>query len=326
VRLGLCCTFLEEPIRFRSTTARLVGGKRPAERRRFLGELALDNAAALAAAIEWCAAHRIGAFRVSSQLFPLATHPQVGYALEELPTWPALERSLRAARRRARALDIRLSLHPDQFVVPGSASEAVAKSSLFELEHQARVAELVGAEQMTLHGGGGQPDRRAALDRLERGLDRLSPRARARIALENDDRVFTVEDLLPVCARAGLPLVYDVHHHRCLPDRLGEGEALERAAATWRGREPWAHISSPKGGWRSARPQAHGDYIRPRDVPPSWIGRRMTVDVEAKAKELAVLRLLGWVDRHESARGAAGKGRGRSAARAGGARPGGESR
>ncbi|PCC75305.1 UV-damage endonuclease [Nannocystis exedens] len=295
MRLGLCCTFLDEPIKFRHATARVVGAKpRPAQRL-YLGEIAVANAEALAAAVTWCAEHRIGAFRISSQLFPLATHPEVGYALEELPTWSGVERRLAAVRELARAKDVRLSFHPDQFVVPGSASPAVVESSLAELEHHGRMAELVGAEQITLHGGGGQPDKATALARLERGLDRLSPRARERIALENDDRVFTVDDLLPVCARAGLPLVHDVHHHRCLPGRIEVDEAIELAAATWGAREPWAHISSPKGGWDSKQPLIHDDHVRPSDVPRAWLGRRITVDVEAKAKEQAVLRLARWV-------------------------------
>ncbi|MDC0723142.1 UV DNA damage repair endonuclease UvsE [Nannocystis bainbridge] len=305
MRLGLCCTFLDEPIKFRHTTARFVGGKPRAAQRLFLGELALANADALAAAVGWCAARGIGAFRISSQLFPLVTHPDVGYALEELPTWSGLERRLTAVRELARAKDVRLSFHPDQFVVPGSASPAVVESSLAELEHHGRMAELVGAEQVTLHGGGAQPDKATALARLERGLDRLSPRARAVIALENDDRVFTVDDLLPVCARAGLPLIHDVHHHRCLPGATSVEDAIELAAATWGAREPWAHVSSPKGGWDgNKQPQHHDDFVRPADVPRAWLGRRITVDVEAKAKEQAVLRLAKWVATQERERAA----------------------
>lgn len=296
VRLGLCCTFLEHPIKFRATTARFVAGKPVPEQRLFLGELALHNARALVAAVRWCADHRVGAFRISSRLLPLATHPVLGYTLGELPLWRETSLQLANARALARQHDIRLSFHPDQFVVPGSVSPAVVDSSLAELEHQAEVAELVGAEQLTLHGGGAQPDRQTALDRLERALDRLSARARSRIALENDDRVFRVHDLLPLCERAGLPLVYDVHHHRCLPSGLHVDEATERAVGTWKGREPWVHISSPKDGWRSSRPHLHADYIEPCDVPRSWLGLRVTVDVEAKAKERAVLRLQRWVE------------------------------
>ena len=94
-----------------------------------------------------------------------------------------------------------------------------------------------------------------------------------------------------------MPLVYDVHHHRCNPDALSNDEALEAAAATWGRREPWVHISSPLDGWRAPNPRMHADYIAPRDVPASWRARRMTVDVEAKAKERAVLRLLRWLQR-----------------------------
>ena len=300
MRLGLCCSFRDAPIKFRATTARFVGGKRHDAQRDFLGQLALDNATALLSAIQWCAEHRVGAFRIMSQLFPLATHPTLGYALAELPRWPDVVCVLRSAKDLTRACNVRLSFHPDQFVVPGSTSEAVVESSLAELEHQAEVAELVGAEQLTLHGGGGQPDKRTALDRLEVGLARLSPRARARVALENDDRVYTVEDLLPLCTRARLPFVYDVHHHRCLPDQLSIEEATERAAATWGRREPWAHISSPRDGWRAKQPGAHHDYVRSTDVPRCWIGRSMTVDVEAKAKELAVLRLMRWVEKQRA--------------------------
>jgi UV DNA damage endonuclease len=99
-----------------------------------------------------------------------------------------------------------------------------------------------------------------------------------------------------------VPLVYDVHHHRCNPDGLDVEEATERAAATWGRREPWAHLSSPAAGWHDGDPAPHADYINPRDVPRSWLGRRLTVNVEAKAKELAVLRLLRWMRTKESRR------------------------
>jgi UV DNA damage endonuclease len=109
--------------------------------------------------------------------------------------------------------------------------------------------------------------------------------------LENDDRSFTPQDLLPLCRRLRIPLVYDVHHHRCLPDGLSVEEATREAMATWRGREPHFHISSPRTGWKSADPRPHADYLDPRDLPRAWLTVPMTVDVEAKAKERAVLAI-----------------------------------
>jgi UV DNA damage endonuclease len=295
LRLGLCCTFLEAPIKLRTTTARHVSGLDAPRRVEFLRELALHNAAALASACGWCAEHRVGAFRVNSGVLPLYTHPQVGWSLAG-PEGAGVEEALRAAGARARAGGVRLSFHPDQFVVPGSPNPDVVESSLRELEYQAEVAALIGAEQLTIHGGGAQGGKAESLARLGRALDRLSPRARAVVVLENDDRVYTVLDLLPLCEAAGVPLVYDVHHHRCNPDGLTIEEATERAAATWKGREPWAHLSSPCVPWSAdGDHRPHADYIDPADVPACWRTRTMTVDVEAKAKELAVLRLGRWL-------------------------------
>src|SRR4029079_14445767 len=105
-----------------------------------------------------------------------------------------------------------------------------------------------GAEQLTIHGGGAQGGKAAALERLETGLRRLSPRARQLVVLENDEPVYHVWDLLPICERLGILLVYDVHHHRCNPDSLTVERATELAAATWGTREPWGHLSTPQAG------------------------------------------------------------------------------
>jgi UV DNA damage endonuclease len=89
-------------------------------------------------------------------------------------------------------------------------------------------------------------------------------------------------------------MVYDVHHHRCNPDAYSVEEATAHAMETWLqlGREPYFHVSSPKNGWQKGSPKPHADYIDPADFPSCWRGKKITVDVEAKAKELAVLQLM----------------------------------
>jgi UV DNA damage endonuclease len=64
-----------------------------------------------------------------------------------------------------------------------------------------------------------------------------------------------------------------------------------QAAATWN-REPLVHISSPQQGWDGPNPKRHHDLINVKDFPQCWRDRDMTVEVEAKAKELAVLQLM----------------------------------
>jgi UV DNA damage endonuclease len=294
LRWGLCCQFLDSPIKFRTATHRYVASLGSRLARRYLGEIAAHNADALAAAIERCHELGIGAFRVNSQVLPLATHPITGYNLDRLDPTGAIAGAFEWAGALARAYDVRLSLHPDQFVVLNSEHEPVVRSAVQELEHQATIAEMIGADVIVLHAGGAAGGVESALERLERGLPLLSDRVRKRLALENDDRSFTPRSLLPVCQRSGVPLVYDVHHHRCLPDGLSIEEATELAFGTWYGREPYAHLSSPKGGWMATNVRAHADFIDAMDFPDVWRSRTMTIDVEAKAKERAVLAIKRW--------------------------------
>ncbi len=291
IRWGLCCQFMDAPIRFRTATATFVLTLPARERWAYLREIARHNAVSLTRAIEQCTALGIGAFRINSQVLPLGTHPQAGYTMAQLDPSGEIRRAFRAAGRAARRAGVRLSFHPDQFVVVNSERESVVVSSLAELEFQAEIAALIGADVIVIHGGGKAGGAAPALARLEAGLRRLSRRARRRVALENDDRSFTPSDLLPLCERLGIPFVYDVHHHRCHPDGLSVRAVTQRALATWRGREPHFHLSSPRDGWDGANPRPHADFLDPADLPREWQALSLTVDVEAKAKERAVVAI-----------------------------------
>lgn len=296
LRLGLCCQFAREPIKFRTTTATAMLRLPRAVRLARLAELCRHNAEALLASLYYCAAHGIGAFRINSQVLPIKTHPEAGFEIAVLPGGRDIIQRFRECGAFARERDVRLSFHPDQFVVLNSPNDRTLAHSLAELNYQAEVAEWVGADTINIHGGGAYGDKAAALRALRRNIERLPTRVRSRLTLENDDKVYTPSDLLPVCADTGVPLVYDVHHHRCLPDGLSVEAATEKAVATWNC-EPLFHISSPLEGWASPKPERHHDYINSADFPPEWQQRQLTVEVEAKAKELAVLRLLGWLKR-----------------------------
>lgn len=291
LRLGLCCQFAQEPIKFRTTTATAMLRLAKPDRLARLSDLCRTNAEALMAALRFCAASGIGAFRIHSEILPVKTHPEAGYEVGELPGSAAWVARFRECGDFARAQGLRLSFHPDQFVVLNSPNPKTLAHSLAELDYQAEVAQWVGADTINLHGGGAYGDKVSALRDLRRNIDRLPGPVRERLTLENDDKVYTPSDLSPVCRDTGVPLVYDVHHHRCLPDGLSVAEATERARATWR-TEPLFHISSPLEGWDGPKPERHHDYIDPSDFPREWIGWPLTVEVEAKAKELAVRQLM----------------------------------
>ncbi len=294
MRFGLCCLFKNEPVSFRTTTAKTLLSLKRDEQLERLSLICTHNAANLLCAVKTVHESEIGAFRIMSPLFPRMTHPDVHYQLSDLSAGEEIAILLEKVRCFAQLYDIRLSFHPDQFVVLSSPHPHVVENSIKELEYQAMLAEAVGADVINIHAGGVYGDKQSSLERFCAIFPDLPEPVRRRLTVENDDVSYTVRDLLPLCAKLAIPLVYDVHHHRCNPDGLTVEEATVLAGETWQafGREQYCHLSSPKYGWGSRDPKPHADYIDSADVPECWLGREMTVDVEAKAKELAVLRLM----------------------------------
>ncbi len=294
MRFGLCCLFKKEPVLFRTTTAKsLLSLPREVQLQK-LSAICFHNASNLHLALETVQRLGIGAFRIMSPLFPRMTHPAVGYFLEDLPEGEKIRQKMEETRIFARKNDIRLSFHPDQFVVLSSPHSQVVANSIRELEYHGMLADAVGADVINIHAGGVYGDKFGALQRLKDILPDLSAAVRKRLTLENDDVSYTPRDLLSFCERFSIPFVYDVHHHRCLPDGLSVEQATNLAQDSWKetGKELYGHVSSPRSGWQGGNPKPHADYIDPTDFPACWLGRKMTIDVEAKAKELAVIALM----------------------------------
>lgn len=291
IRFGLCCLFIEQPIKFRTTTATSASKLSKNALLNKINDLCLENATSLMSALEYCSENGIGCFRIMSGILPLKTHPTLKYEMSDLPDGDKIIGIFKNCGIFAKNKNIRTCFHPDQFVVLNSKSENVVEQSLIEIEYQAEVAEWVGADVLNIHGGGAFNDKKGSLSQFEKTLDRLSDRARSRITVENDDKTYTPSDLLPICKNAGIPLVYDVHHHRCNKDDLSVEEATELAISTWN-REPMFHISSPIDGWEGKKISPHHNRINVFDFPENWKNLNITVEVEAKDKELAVKDLM----------------------------------
>ncbi len=291
IRWGLCCLFREAPIKFRRTTAKYLNTLSAGKRGDYLSEICLHNARSLLEALKYCRLNGIYAFRINSQILPLKTHPQIGYDIESLPRSAEILDSFKKSGAYCRKHNMRTSFHPDQFILLSSPNSDVTNRSIAELEYQAQVARWVNADVINIHAGGAYGQKSQTLKRLIKRIRRLPLKVRRRLTLENDDRIYTPRDLLPVCEKLGIPFVYDLHHHRCLPDGRGVEETTKQVLRTWN-REPLFHISSPLNSWGQPNPRKHHDYIDCRDFPESWRHLDITVEVEAKAKELAVFRLM----------------------------------
>lgn len=137
-------------------------------------------------------------------------------------------------------------------------------------------------------------EKHAALSRFYENFGQLSDPLRLRIVLENDDKVYTVTEVLALCEKLGRPIVLDVHHHRCNNDGENLRNLWPRIVTTWAGEVPKIHISSPKS---EKEYRSHADYINPADIIPFLrmareMNRDLDIMVEAKQKDKAMFRLV----------------------------------
>ena len=131
------------------------------------------------------------------------------------------------------------------------------------------------------------------MERFCTNFHRLPESGKSRLTVENDDKasMYSVVDLYEgVYKVIGIPIVFDYHHHRFNTGGLSEEDALEVAISTWGDVVPVVHYSESRNIEQEddkIRPQAHSDYVY--DYIDTY-GNRVDIMVEAKAKELAVLR------------------------------------
>jgi UV DNA damage endonuclease len=272
-------------VRYRALTRkRLLQFDGPEQKRR-LRELYADNLARLGRALDFCEARGLKLYRLTSGLFPFADDEAGADVLEEFRA------EARAAGERATSLGIRLVIHPDQFVVLSSDSKQVVANSIKILQTHAHVLDLLAQPRsawtvMEIHGGKGG---RSA--RLVEVIRALPEEIRTRLALENDEYAYSAAQILEVCRAAGVPMVFDAHHHVCRErlDSYDDGSVafyLSAARETWPQPE-WqlVHISNGRDKFDDRH---HSDFIT--DMPSSY---RLApwIEVEAKQKELAIEKL-----------------------------------
>ena len=249
--------------------------------------LVRDNISSLEIILRWNAEHSIGLFRMGQGLIPFASHPAFPY------DWEAEHGDeLSGIGELARGLGIRLSMHPGQYINPGSPKPEVVDRSLTELRYVARVFGCIGSPDsvLVLHLGGAYDDRGAATRRFVEVL-RPEEEVLRYLAIENDERIWTVAETVEAARSLGVPAIVDTLHHALNPGGLTLVEAVNLALPTWeaRGVRPKLHLSSQDPEKRLG---AHAYSVDLRDwhaLLSALDGREADVMVEAKGKEHALL-------------------------------------
>ena len=283
--LGLVCITNSDEVRFRTVTRKRLLQFDENRQREMLREIYAANIERLQKATAFCKANDIGLYRMTSGLFPFSDEATGAEILSEFAA------QLGEIGTDALASNVRLVLHPDQFVVLSSDSDAVIANSVKILQMHANTMDLLNQPRgewatMTIHGG-----KANRIDRMVETIENLPEAIRTRIALENDEYAYSSGEILEICHRTGVPMVFDAHHH-IVRENLEDYNNSSVEEAFWAARETWinpenqlVHISN---GREKFGDRAHSDLIL---MMPDVFRFAPWIEVEAKHKELAIEKL-----------------------------------
>ncbi|MEM4272389.1 MAG: UV DNA damage repair endonuclease UvsE [Candidatus Bilamarchaeaceae archaeon] len=231
-------------------------------------------------------------FRIGSQIVPFASHPVCQFDWEG-----EFREQFSRIGRFVRKNKMRISMHPDQFVLINSQDAGIVQRSVRELEYHCRVLDLMGLDssaKVQMHMGGVYGDKEEAIRRFVTEYKKLPASVKKRLVIENDGRLFSLQDCLEVHRLTGTPVLFDVFHHKCNNNGESVREAVNLAASTWRKGDGVLMVdySSQKKGERAG---AHADHIDLKDFArflKEARGIEFDVMLEIKDKEKSALKAL----------------------------------
>ena len=225
-----------------------------------LAEVTAYNLAALEKMIDYNRKNGIKLFRISSDLIPFGSSP-----VNALPWWDIHAEAFQHIGAKIRKSGMRVSFHPGQYTVLNSPDEDVVARAILDLAYHAKMLECLGVDnqhKIVLHVGGIYGDKKEALERFEQNFRRLPEAVRNRLIIENDDRLYNIEEVLELAHRLQIPAVYDNLHHAITPPPSGGTDPywITEAKKTWKAADgnQKIHYSQQAPG---KRPGAHTDTI-----------------------------------------------------------------
>ncbi|MBC5995517.1 UV DNA damage repair endonuclease UvsE [Romboutsia ilealis] len=259
-----------------------------------LKEVTYSNLEALEKILKYNIDHNIHFYRITSNLVPLATHPDVMWDYKKY-----FRQDFLNLGNIIKKSNMRVDSHPDQFNVINSTRESVIQSTLVNLNNSVDIFELLNYElgKMVIHIGSSQGGKEESIKRFIRNFNNFPRRIQERLILENDDKVFTAKDVLQICKNLKVPMVLDIHHHNCKNEGEYIGDLLEEIFNTWNEEilPPKLHFSTPK---EFENDRKHADYIDADgfasfiQLVKSKVDRDIDIMIEAKKKDKALLKLI----------------------------------
>lgn len=167
-------------------------------------------------------------FRISSGIIPFASHPICDKDWADI-----FKVKLMEVGDFINSNDIRVSMHPDQFVILNSKNEDIVINSVRELEYHCELLDSMNLPfnaKIQIHGGGVYGDKETAKKKFIYNYHKfLRGNLKKRLVVENDDRSYSLKDCLEINDETGIPIVFDTFHHEC----LNNGETILQAISSF---------------------------------------------------------------------------------------------
>lgn len=283
---------LEDTSYSRTMTYTCYKKKEAKESNKILYEKIKNNIDGLLEILKYNYTNDILFFRLSHKIIPLATLDEVDFDYMKLFTSAG-----KKIGNFIKKHNIRIDTHPDQFCVLNSINENVVKASFKILDFNNNLFNLFSIDgKMILHVGSSVPNKEEAIKRFKENFLKLDSQIRSKIILENDDKIYTVLDVLQICEELKIPMVLDYLHYKCNNNKEDLIELLPRIFATWNntGLVPKIHFSTSKS---RKEKRSHSFYINYKDFIKflkmlSIINKDVDIMLECKGKDEALFRLV----------------------------------
>jgi len=251
-----------------------------------------ENLSCLKRILKWNHEKGIGFFRITSDIIPFASHPVCTF-----PWKKHFRDNLEEIGEFIRGSDMRISMHPDQFIVLNSPDEKIVSRSIAELMYHAKLLDgmnLDRSAKIQLHVGGVYGDAGKSISRFIHEFEKLDHIIKNRLVIENDDQRFTTADCIKIHEETGIPVLFDVFHHTC--NNTGEeiGEMLKKTGKTWKTSDgiPMTDYSSQHPEKRVGSHAEHIDFEDFRNFLSISSPNNIDIMLEIKDKERSAIEAV----------------------------------
>ena len=228
-------------------------------------------------------------YRMSSKIIPLVTHPNIKLNLLNI-----FKEKLEYIGNIIKENNLRVDIHLDEYCVLNSTNPNIVSSTINIIKFYKNMLKTMNIETyMILHIGSSAFGIEKSITRFINNFKKLDEESKKMIILENDDKVFKIEDVLKICKILNIPMVLDYHHYKCNKVEPLE-QHIKEIIKTWKGKTPKMHISSKKNNKEF---RSHHDYIDINDFIElinilKTQTKNIDIMIEAKQKDMALFKLI----------------------------------